>query len=92
MGGYIRPVSGQRLGKHIPEATVTHSTGKTGCYLRGPRRGVIKKRIGQPVQLIVSSQFCTELEHGSRGIATVESCYQATTSDDTAVWRRLSVE
>jgi hypothetical protein len=25
MGGYIKPVSGQRLGKHVPAATVTHA-------------------------------------------------------------------
>jgi hypothetical protein len=41
----------QRLGKHVPAATVTHATGETGCCLRGPRRGVIKKRIGATSQL-----------------------------------------
>jgi hypothetical protein len=46
MNGYIRPVFGQRLGKHVPAATVTPATVETGCYLRGPRRGVIKKRTG----------------------------------------------
>jgi hypothetical protein len=46
MGGYIRPDAGQRLGKHVPAATVTHGTGETGCCLRGPRRGDIKEKIG----------------------------------------------
>jgi hypothetical protein len=31
------------------------------------------------------------LEPGSRGIAIVRSRYQATTSEDTAGWKRLSV-
>jgi hypothetical protein len=26
MGGYTRPVSGQRLGKHVPAAKDTHAT------------------------------------------------------------------
>jgi hypothetical protein len=47
----MRPVSEQRLGKHVPVATVTHVTGETGCCLRGPRRGVIKKRAGATSQL-----------------------------------------
>jgi hypothetical protein len=46
MGGYIRHVSGQRLGKHVPAATVTRETEETGYCLCGPRRGVIKKRTG----------------------------------------------
>jgi hypothetical protein len=46
MGGYIRPISGQRIGKHVPAAT-----GETGCCLCGPRRAVIKRRdLGQPVR------------------------------------------
>jgi hypothetical protein len=61
------------------------------CYLRGPCRGVIKKRLGQPGYLIVGSKFCTGLEHGSRRIATVMSRYQETSSEDTAVRKRLSV-
>jgi hypothetical protein len=32
--------------------------------------------------LIVLCQFCTELEHGSRGIATVRSRYKKTSSKD----------
>jgi hypothetical protein len=43
MGGYFRPVSGQRLCKHVPAATVTPTTGETGYCLRGLRRGVKKK-------------------------------------------------
>jgi hypothetical protein len=30
MGGYIKPVSGQRLGKHVAAATVMHAMGKRG--------------------------------------------------------------
>jgi hypothetical protein len=30
MGDYIRPVSGQRLGKHVPMATSTHATWELG--------------------------------------------------------------
>jgi hypothetical protein len=55
VGGYIRPVSGQRLGKHVPAAMVTHVTEETECCLRGPRRGVIKRReLGQPVRFETS--------------------------------------
>jgi hypothetical protein len=43
MVGYIRPVSGQRLGKHVPATTVTHAA---GCCLRGPCKVVINKRTG----------------------------------------------
>jgi hypothetical protein len=50
--GVMQRVYRQRIGKHVPAATVTHTAGETGCCLRGPRRGIIKKRrIGQPVQL-----------------------------------------
>jgi hypothetical protein len=60
MGGCIRHVTGQRLGKHVSVATVTHATGETGCCLHGPRRGDMREReLGQPVQFIVGSQFCT---------------------------------
>jgi hypothetical protein len=30
MGGYIRPVSGQQLGKHVPMATTMHATWEQG--------------------------------------------------------------
>jgi hypothetical protein len=50
MGGYIRLVSGQRLGKDVPAAIVTHATGETGCSICVPRRDVIKRgELGQPV-------------------------------------------
>jgi hypothetical protein len=39
----MRPISEQRLGKHVPAATVSNSTGVTGCCLRRPPRGVIKR-------------------------------------------------
>jgi hypothetical protein len=32
MGGYSRPVTGQRLGKHVPAAKVTHATEETECF------------------------------------------------------------
>jgi hypothetical protein len=38
---------------------------------------------GQPSQLIVRSQFCTGLEHGSRRIIIVRSRYQETSSEGT---------
>jgi hypothetical protein len=40
----MRPVSGQQFDKHVPAATITHATGESGCTLRGPCRGGIKKR------------------------------------------------
>jgi hypothetical protein len=46
IGGYIRPISGQWLNKHVPTATVMHAMGEMGCCLRGPCRGVIKKKTG----------------------------------------------
>jgi hypothetical protein len=33
-------------GKHVPAANVMHAAGETECCLSGPRRGVIKRRIG----------------------------------------------
>jgi hypothetical protein len=32
MGEYSKPVSGQRLGKHVPAATDTHATEETVCF------------------------------------------------------------
>jgi hypothetical protein len=58
-GDYIRPVSGQRLGKHVPAATVKHAKGETGCCLRGPRRDVIKNW-GNRVELIVAGSSVLE--------------------------------
>jgi hypothetical protein len=69
MGGYIRPVSGQRLGKHVPAAMVTHARGETGCCLCGPYQGVIRKRIGE------TSHFSSAREADKRwrtGESTVE--------------------
>jgi hypothetical protein len=85
MGGYIITVSGTRLCKHVPAATVTHATGETVCCLSGPSRGCAKSHNwGNIVKLIVGSQFCTGVgdgEHRSRGIAIVRSCYQETSSN-----------
>jgi hypothetical protein len=39
------PVAMQRVGRDVSGLTVTHATGETGCYPRGPHRGVMKKRI-----------------------------------------------
>jgi hypothetical protein len=36
-------VSGQRLGKHVPAATVTNATIEEQCFLCGPFRDVISK-------------------------------------------------
>lgn len=44
MGGYIRPVSGNRLCKNVPVGTFTHATGGKRCCLRGPAVGVVKIR------------------------------------------------
>jgi hypothetical protein len=81
MGGYTRPVSRQRLCKHVPAATVRHATEETESVLRCYKQETKS----------VESQFCTGLEHGSRGIAIVRSSYQETFSEDTAGWKRLSV-
>jgi hypothetical protein len=53
MDNYIRPVSGQRLGKHVPSAKVTHASGggEMRCCLRGLRRGVKNKKTGATNQL-----------------------------------------
>jgi hypothetical protein len=83
-GGYIRPVSGQRLDKHVPAVTITHATGETECCLLRPRRGVKNRELGQPVRLRVGCQFCTELKHGSRGLAIVNIRYQETSCENIA--------
>jgi hypothetical protein len=64
MDGYIRSVSGQRLSKHVPAETVTHAMGETVCCLRGPRRGVIKKRIEATSSVLESwrNDLSTEVE------------------------------
>jgi hypothetical protein len=41
--GVIEPVSRQRIGKHVPAATVKRSTMEKVCCLHGPRRRVKKK-------------------------------------------------
>jgi hypothetical protein len=48
-----------------------------------PRRYKVENG-GSQFQLIVSSQFCTGLEHGSRGIAIINIRYQETSSENTA--------
>jgi hypothetical protein len=45
-----------------------------------PRR-YLEDNLGRTRQLVAGSQFGTGLEHGSRGIAIVESSYQATISE-----------
>jgi hypothetical protein len=78
-------VSGQRLGKHVPEETVTHATGETWCRLRGLRRGVIKKRTG-------ANKWVDSWQSVLYGTwAIVGSSYQETSSEDIAGWKRLSV-
>jgi hypothetical protein len=62
MNGYMRPVSGQRLGKHVPAATVTHSKGEKGCCLLGPRRGVLKKRIWATSLLSSAREVVSQLK------------------------------
>jgi hypothetical protein len=52
----MRHVSEERLGEHIPAATVTYAPGETGCCLCGPLRGIIKRELGQPSPLRV--EFC----------------------------------
>jgi hypothetical protein len=46
MGGYTRALSGQRLGKHVPEATDTNATIEEPCFLCGPCRDVKSKGQG----------------------------------------------
>jgi hypothetical protein len=84
MGIYTRRVSGQRLGKHVPAATVTHAMEKKNGVLPKrsvPRSYIVENRNQVPELIrVVSSQFCKGLEHGSRGIAIVRSRYQKTSS------------
>jgi hypothetical protein len=61
----MRHVSEQRLGKHVPVAMITQATGETGYYLRGPPRGLIKKRNGETSQLSSArAAVKTEPKHG----------------------------
>jgi hypothetical protein len=46
MGGYIRAVSEQRHGKHIPAATDTNITIEDLCLLCGQYRDIIRKEKG----------------------------------------------
>jgi hypothetical protein len=45
-GKHVSITTDLQLGKHVSAGTVTHATAERGCCLRGPRRGIIKKRIG----------------------------------------------
>jgi hypothetical protein len=78
-GDYIRTVSGQRLGKHVPAATVSHATGETGCRLRGPRGG-FKKKQNWANYFAVGTQ---SEEYSSL------ARYQETSNHDTAGWKAL---
>jgi hypothetical protein len=44
-------VSEQRLGKHVPAEMNTHATIKERCFRCGPRKVVLKKRLGA-IQLL----------------------------------------
>jgi hypothetical protein len=74
---YATIVSGQRLGKYVPAATVTHATGETGCCLRGPRRGDKKEYWG--------NQFCWAL----RGRLTRDGAIVELTVESWVVHGRL---
>jgi hypothetical protein len=50
MGGYIRAVSGQRLGKHVTAATDTNATREELCFLCSACRGCYKQ--GTRLELI----------------------------------------
>jgi hypothetical protein len=80
----MRPASKQRLGRHVPAATVTHAAGEKGCCLGGPPRGVIKKRTRATNSVDIWQSFSTGLEHGGRGIAIVNIRYQETSSENNA--------
>jgi hypothetical protein len=43
MGGYIGSVSGQRLGKNVPVATVKHAAGENGIVVHAVRTEELKK-------------------------------------------------
>jgi hypothetical protein len=46
------------------------------------RTGDAQRELGQPSQLTAGTQYCTGLEHGSRGIAIVNIRYQETSSEN----------
>jgi hypothetical protein len=68
MGGYIRPVSGQRLGKHVPVATVTHAEGKRGIVYAVHAEEVKRSELVQSVQLT-----CTRWRSSSADSELTES-------------------
>jgi hypothetical protein len=51
----------------------------------------VKRRLAWELVSWKGAAIPKELEPGSRGIVTVRSRYQATTSEDTAGWKRLGV-
>jgi hypothetical protein len=69
-------ISGQRLGKHVPAATVTNVTIKERCLLCGPCRNVITRTAGA---ISIDSSAVSSIsqrqrrEHGSWRISIVES-------------------
>jgi hypothetical protein len=94
MGKYTRPISRQRLGKHVPTATNRRATVEvlleTGISTRSVPRSYLEDNRRDQVSSV--------REFVKRGFERVKlknlhcwSRYQETSNVDTAGWRRLSV-
>jgi hypothetical protein len=57
MGRYIRPVSGQRHGKHISVATITHATGKRDVVYAVRAEELKRRELRQPVSSAVQGRL-----------------------------------
>jgi hypothetical protein len=75
MNRYIRPVSGQRLGRHVPAATVTHAKGEKRGVAYAVRSKELKKKGIGTTSLVDSWQSVLywNLEGRTRGRETEES-------------------
>jgi hypothetical protein len=61
MGGYTRPVSGQRLDKHVPAVRKNGSHTRMSGVVFAVRAEELQRSFGQPSHLTVGSQLCRDL-------------------------------
>jgi hypothetical protein len=70
MGGYNIPFSGQRLGKHVPAATVTYTRGENGVLsTRSVPRNYKQENLGNKV--IMKMQMFATLDKANRDTGNI---------------------
>jgi hypothetical protein len=90
MDGYIRPVSGQRLSKHVPVATVTHAAERRGVVYAVRAEELKRNELGQPVQLTSAREAEKKWRYSSADSELTESFCTGGCEDIT--WAREAEE